>query len=318
MFKRTSRIVRLPRPSVSLNPPHRAVATYATPNPPTSTSTRSEICNNIQVERIAGGCGAFIHDIDLRVLTKDTAKTIRQALLDNQVIFFRNQPLSPPEFLHFTSFFGKPVEYPFVKGLDGHPEVIQVLKKETETGANFGGVWHSDTTYLPEPPMASILLAKEVPSVGGDTLWSNQYQAYESLSSGLKRTLDPLLCVQSSAKADASKTREDRIADSGRETEHMEKLHPVVRTHPETGRRALFVNVAHTTRFEGWTEDESAALLQFLFKHQVKPEFTCRLRWEAGTIAFWDNRCTQHYPLNDYHGYRRRMHRITLAGDKPV
>lgn len=317
MFRSTSRLGRLSRPLISTSP-RQGLATYATPDTPTSTSRSPGISKNIQVERVAGGCGAFIHNIDLRSLTNDTAKIVRQALLDNNVIFFRNQHLSPSEFLHFTSFFGKPVEYPFVKGLDGYPEVIEVLKKETETGANFGGVWHSDTTYLPEPPMGSILLAKEVPSIGGDTLWANQYQAYDSLSLGLKRTLEPLLCVQSSAKADASKTREDRIADSGRKTDHMEQLHPVVRTHPETGRKALFVNVAHTTRFEGWTEDESAPLLQYLHKHQVKPEFTCRLKWEPGTIAFWDNRCTQHYPLNDYHGYRRRMHRITLAGDKPV
>jgi taurine dioxygenase len=152
------------------------------------------------------------------------------------------------------------------------------LKKETETGSNFGGIWHSDTTYLPEPPMGSVLLAKEVPVVGGDTLWANQYAAYEGLSEGLKHTLAGLQCVQSSAKADATKTREDRVKDSGRGTEHMEQLHPVIRTHPETGKKALFVNAAHTVRFDGWTEDESTPLLQYLSRHQVKPEFTCRLR----------------------------------------
>lgn len=261
----------------------------------------------------------MITNIDVRSLTHNTAKPIRQAFLDNQVIFFCDQhDLSPAEFLHFTSFFGRAIEYPFIKGIPDYPQVIQVLKKETETGSNFGGVWHSDTTYLPQPPMGSVLLAKEIPEVGGDTMWANQYLAYETLSSGLKSTLSSLQCIQSSAKADASKTREDRVADSGKGSEHMEQLHPVVRTHPETGRKALFVNVAHTTRFEGWTEAESAPLLQYLFKHQVKPEFTCRLRWQPGMIAFWDNRCTQHYPLNDYHGYRRRMLRITLEGDKPV
>lgn len=273
--------------------------------------------SKVHVERVGGGCGAFVSNVDLKTLDESTAKDVRQALLDNQVIFFRNQDLSPREFLDFTAFFGKPVEYPFVKGIDGFPEVIQVLKKETETGANFGGVWHSDTTYLPEPPMGSVLLAREVPAVGGDTLFANQYKAYEALSDGLKKTLDPLICVQSSAKAAASKTREDRIADSGKGSDHMEQFHPAVRTHPETGRKALFVNVAHTARFDGWTEEESAPLLNYLYTHQVKPEFTCRLKWEPNTIAFWDNRCTQHYPLNDYHGYRRRMHRITLAGDKP-
>ncbi|KAI5357483.1 Putative TauD/TfdA-like domain, taurine dioxygenase TauD-like superfamily [Septoria linicola] len=271
----------------------------------------------IQVNRIAGGCGAEISGIDLKQLDLSTAHSIRQALLSNLVIFFREQPLSPSEFLTFSSFFGQPVEYPFVSGIEGHPTIIEVLKNESET-TNFGGVWHSDTTYLASPPMCSILLAHEIPAVGGDTLWSNQYLAYETLSPGLRSTLDGMKCVQSSAKADASKTREDRVKDSGKGSEHMEQLHPVVRTHPETGRKALFVNVAHTTRFEGWSEEESAPLLRYLHAHQVKPEFTCRLRWQPGTIAFWDNRCTQHYPLNDYHGYRRRMHRITLAGDKPV
>lgn len=242
-----------------------------------STTPLQEI-QEISVSRVAGGCGAEIHGADLNNISKSSATTIRQALLDHNVIFFRNQNLTPAEFLSFTSHFGKPVEYPFVSGIEGYPEVIEVLKKETETGANFGGVWHSDTTYLPEPPVGSILLAQEVPSVGGDTLWSNQYAAYEALSPGLKETLGQLRCVQSSAKADASKTREDRVKDSGRGAEHMEVLHPVVRTHPETGRKALFCNVAHTTRFERWTEEESMPLLKFLFGHQVKLEFTCRLR----------------------------------------
>ncbi|KAM3422326.1 hypothetical protein BST61_g2685 [Cercospora zeina] len=293
-------------------------ATSAWPNAVKRGFATSTIRAGIQVERMAGGCGAEISNIDVRQLDSSAAKDVRQALLDNLVLFFRKQDLEPSEFVKFTSFFGQPVEYPFVKGIEGFPEVIEVLKKETETGANFGGVWHSDTTYLPEPPMGSVLLAREIPAVGGDTLWANQYLAYESLSDGLKKSLEPLKCVQSSAKADASKTREDRIKDSGRGSEHMEQFHPAVRTHPETGKKALFVNVAHTVRFDGWSEDESRPLLQYLHKHQVKPEFTCRLRWEPGTIAFWDNRCTQHYPLNDYHGYRRRMHRITLAGDKPV
>lgn len=233
-----------------------------------------------QVKRIAGGCGAEISNIDLRALNSSTAKDIRQALLDNLVIFFREQHLEPAEFLKFVGFFGQPVEYPFVKGIDNNfPEIIEVLKKENETGSNFGGVWHSDTTYLPEPPMGSVLLAREIPPVGGDTLWANQYLAYETLSEGLKKALDSLRCVQSSAKADASKTREDRVKDSGKGSQqHMEQLHPVVRTHPETGKKALFVNVAHTTKFVGWTEEESQPLLQYLHEHQIKPEFTCRLR----------------------------------------
>lgn len=271
----------------------------------------------MEIRKIAGCLGAEIHGVDLRSLEDATVKQIRQALLDNLVIFFRKQDLDPAAFLAFTAHFGKPVEYPFVKGIDGFPEVIQVLKRENEI-INFGGIWHSDTSYLDEPPMGSVLLAREVPPYGGDTLWANQYAAYEALSDGLKKTLDPLRGVNTSAKADASKTREDRIKDSGLKSKDHVVSHPVVRTHPETGRKALYVNVAHTARFEGWTEEESAPLLAYLFAHQIKPEFTCRFRWEPNSIAFWDNRCAQHNPVNDYHGFKRLMHRITLAGDKPI
>jgi taurine dioxygenase len=273
----------------------------------------------MQIRPIAGALGAEILDVDLRALDTATTAAIRSALLDHLVIFFRDQDLEPAAFRDFTRRFGQPVEYPFVRGLDGFPEIIQVLKREDER-SNFGGIWHSDTSYLDEPPMGSVLLARELPPYGGDTLFANQYLAYEALSDGLKRTLDSLKAVNTSAKADVTRTREDRVKDSGSAAAKQDYVaeHPVVRTHPETGRRALYVNVAHTARFAGWTEEESAPLLQFLFAHQVKPEFTCRFRWQANSIAFWDNRCAQHNPVNDYHGFRRLMHRITLAGDRPA
>ena len=158
-----------------------------------------------------------------------------------------------------------------------------------------------------------------MPPFGGDTLFANQYLAYEALSPGLRRVLDGLIAVNSSAKADASRTREDRIRDSGKSGAGQEYLadHPAVRTHPETGRRALYVNPAHTVRFDGMTEEESAPLLDYLFRHQVRPEFTCRFSWAVGSLALWDNRCALHNPVNDYHGHRRVMHRITLKGDRP-
>lgn len=277
---------------------------------------------NLSVHQIAGSLGAEIHDVDIRpnslAENPGIVKEIRDALLEHQVIFFRDKDLSPKEYLTFTSHFGKPVQYPFVRGIEGFPEIIQVFKQENET-VNFGGIWHSDTSYFEEPPMGSILLAQEIPPFGGDTLFANQYAAYEALSGGLKQILNGLKGVNTSAKADASKTREDRIRDSGNSNskETLEAIHPVVRTHPETGRKALYVNVAHTSHFEGWTVDESAPLLNYLFAHQIKPEFTCRFVWRQGSIAFWDNRCVQHNPINDYHGFRRRMLRITLAGDKP-
>src|SRR4051794_30460323 len=163
---------------------------------------------------------------------------------------------------------GRPVEYPFVKGLEGFPEVIEVKKLEHERH-NFGGIWHSDTAYLEMPPMGSMLLAREVPPYGGDTLFANQYLAFETLSEGMRSLLSSMKSVNSSAKADVSKTREDRIKEQGGQGKDYVAEHPVVRTHPETGRKALYVNVAHTARFSGMTEDESAPLLNFLFQHQV-------------------------------------------------
>ena len=273
----------------------------------------------MEIRPIAGALGAEISGVDLaKDLTDETVAAIRRAWLEHLVLFFRDQPLAPRDFLAFAKRFGEPIEYPFVKGLDDFPEIIPVLKRETEQ-VNFGGVWHSDTTYLDIPPMASMLVAREVPPAGGDTIFANQYLAYETLSAGMRRMLEPLQAVASSLKADASKTREDRLKDSGRADAKKEYVasHPVVRVHPETGRRALYVNVAHTTHFDGMTPEESAPILRFLFEHQIRLEFTCRFRWTPGAIAFWDNRCAQHNAINDYHGHRRSMHRITLAGDKP-
>ena len=274
----------------------------------------------MKVRQIAGALGAEISGIDLSTgLSASRAKEVRQVFLQHQVIFLRNQALTPQQFLNFSRAMGEPIEYPFVKGLDGFPFIIEVKKLEHEK-VNFGGIWHSDTTYLERPPMGSMLLAREVPPYGGDTLFASQTLAYEALSDTMKRLLDGLIGISSSARADVSKTREDRIKSDGKGSAPAEYRaeHPVVRTHPETGRKALYVNVAHTAGIKGLTDEESAPLLAFLFKHQVKPEFTCRFVWEPGSLAFWDNRCAQHNPVNDYHGFRRVMHRITLQGDKPV
>ena len=265
----------------------------------------------MEVRRIAGALGAEIRGVDLA--RKIPAAEIRKVFLEHQVIFFRDQSLGPAQFMAFARTMGKPVPYPFVPGIEGFPEVIEVKKLEHEQH-NFGGIWHSDTAYLEEPPMGSMLIAREIPPYGGDTLFASQYLAYEALSDGMKRLLDGLYAVNSSAKADVTRTREDRVKEYSK---HYDAEHPVVRTHPETGRKALYVNFGHTVRFRGMTEQESAPLLDYLFRHQVKPEFTCRFQWQVGSLAFWDNRCTQHNPVNDYHGHRRVMHRITLAGDRP-
>ncbi|HXZ91754.1 MAG TPA: TauD/TfdA family dioxygenase [Burkholderiales bacterium] len=273
----------------------------------------------MQLRRIAGALGAEVSGLDLvRPLTDGQAAALRAAWLEHLVLFFRDQPLMPAQYMAFARRIGQPVEYPFVRGIEGYPEIIEVKKLEHET-VNFGGIWHSDTAYLEEPPMASMLLAREVPPYGGDTLFANMYLAYETLSEGMRRMLDPLTAINSSARADVTRTREDRLKSDGRSAAKKEYVaeHPVVRTHPETGRKALYVNVAHTARFGGMTEEESAPLLEYLYRHQTRPEFTCRFSWRVGSLALWDNRCTQHNPVNDYHGYRRLMHRITLGGDRP-
>jgi alpha-ketoglutarate-dependent taurine dioxygenase len=273
----------------------------------------------ISVHPIAGALGAEISGVDLaKDLDDETVAAIRRVWLEHLVVFFHDQELTPQRFLDFGRRFGEPIEYPFVNGLPETPEVIPVLKLEHEA-VNFGGIWHSDTTYLERPPMASMLIGREVPEAGGDTEFASMYMAYDTLSDGMKRLLDPLTAVNSSALADVSKTREDRLKDSARRdaaTQYVAE-HPVVRVHPETGRRALYVNVAHTERFSGMTRDESLPILRYLFQHQVRPEFTCRFRWRPGSIAFWDNRCAQHNAINDYPGRRRLMHRLTLAGDLP-
>jgi taurine dioxygenase len=268
----------------------------------------------LEIRRLAGALGAEILGVELSKPFPE--EEIRKAFLEHQVIFFRDQALTPAQFMAFAQRMGRPIEYPFVKGIDGFPEVIEVKKLEHER-SNFGGIWHSDTSYLKEPPMGSMLLARELPPYGGDTIFASQYLAYEALSEGMRRVLEPLVAVNSSAKADVTRTREDRVKERGARSEELVAEHPVARTHPETGRKALYVNVAHTARFKDMSEEESLPLLNFLFQHQVRPEFTCRFQWRAGSLAFWDNRCTQHNPVNDYHGHRRVMHRITLAGDQP-
>ncbi|HEU5302965.1 MAG TPA: TauD/TfdA family dioxygenase [Acidimicrobiia bacterium] len=278
---------------------------------------------DLEVRPIAGALGAEVSGVDLSSdLSDAVVARIRRAWLEHLVLFFRGQTLTPAAFLAFARRVGEPVEYPFVKGIEGFPEIIAVTKLPHET-VNFGGIWHSDTTYLPRPPMATMLVAREIPPVGGDTMFANMVAAYEALSPGMQRLLDGLDAVNTSALADVSKTREDRMRDSAPDADAQQAEreyvaeHPVVRTHPETGRKALYVNVAHTARFVGMTEQESAPLLRFLFEHSVRPEFTCRFRWEVGSLSLWDNRCAMHNPINDYHGHTRTMHRITLAGDAP-
>tara|TARA_B100000963_G_scaffold359660_1_gene387637 strand:- start:224 stop:1048 length:825 start_codon:yes stop_codon:yes gene_type:complete len=274
----------------------------------------------MHIHSLSPTLGSVILGLNLsQPLTEDILAELRAVWLDRQVIVLRNQSLSSDQYLAFARQLGTPDIYPFLKGLEGFPEITPILKKETET-VNFGGVWHSDTTYQPRPPMATMLYALELPPIGGDTLFSNQVQAYETLSDGLKETLATLKIICRPDKITAMATRADRIAEQGRDTskDNLVGIHPVIRTHPETERKSLYVNPAHSCHFEGWSIAESDGLLNFLYAHQIREEFQCRHVWQEGDLAIWDNRCTLHYPVNDYHGHRRLLHRITLKGDKPV
>lgn len=275
--------------------------------------------NYIKIQPEAGAIGAVISGVDLRDdLTAAAIAEIRQALLDHLVVFFRDQDITPQQQLAFVTRFGEPDIYPFVTGLDGFPMITPILKKEDET-VNFGGLWHSDTVYLENPPMGTVLYAKELPPFGGDTLFANQYLAYETLSAPIRALLDGLTGINSAASKAVRATRQDRVDDSGTGMDPDEAIaeHPAVRTHPETGRKSLFVNGAHTIGFKELSDEESSAILQFLFQHQVRPEFCCRFRWEPGSVAFWDNRATQHYAASDYWPQRRVMERVAIIGDRP-
>lgn len=279
----------------------------------------------LEVRPVAPACGADVRGVDLRSADDTTLDTLRRALAEYSVLFVRDQRLAPEEQVALTARLGPVLRVPFVQPLPEHPDVIGVLKEADERNISvFGGTWHSDFSFLDEPPSLTLLHAIELPDVGGDTVWSSQYAAYETLSTGLRRLLDGMRNVQTGwphgtrgpgAGAAVSRsvvmTRNDPEAD-------REVLHPCVRVHPETGRRALFVNPVYTDRFADMTAEESAGLLAYLFDHAVRPEFTCRLRWEPGTLAIWDNRCLLHLAINDYDGSRRLLHRTTVAGERPI
>lgn len=275
-----------------------------------------------EITRLTGALGAEIKGINLADdLDESVIRQIRQALLDHLVVFFRDQKMTPDQHLAFARKFGELDEHDFVKGLPNYPHIIRLVREADETGGNFGGVWHSDVTHQEAPALGSILYALDVPPVGGDTLFANQYLAYETLSPGMKKLLDGLIAMHTAKGPFGPEGRAKYnwknmdVVPSEKALEEME--HPVVRTHPETGRKGLFVNKTFNVRFKDMTEAESAPLLNFLFEHSRQEAFTCRFKWEKGSVAFWDNRSVMHYALNDYNGFRREMHRVTVAGDKP-
>ena len=277
----------------------------------------------IQAVPISGALGAEIRGVSLAdPLSDECVAEIRQAFLEHLVIFFRDQSLTPKQHLAFARRMGPLEEHDFVKGLPDYPEIIRVVREADETTMNFGGTWHSDVTHQERPALGSVLYALDTPPYGGDTLFANQYLAYETLSPGMRRMLEGLTGIHTARGPFGPRGRSKsnwknmQVEVSDKALEEME--HPVVRTHPETGRKALFVNRTFTVRFQEMTEQESAPLLEYLFKHASQERFTCRFHWTPGAVAFWDNRAVLHYALNDYQGFRREMHRVTISGDRPV
>jgi len=276
----------------------------------------------MQIQPLAGALGAEIRGVTLTALDDAGWREIQRAFLDYAVLVFRDQALEAADIMRVGGRFGPPCHYPFVTGIEGFPYIFEVVKAEEET-TNFGGSWHSDTTYLREPPLGTLLYALETPAHGGDTLFSSTRAAYDALSDGMREMLTGLVGVNSAGLKYGggrskmhSKIGGMKVHDTD-SAEQYEAEHPVVRTHPDTGRKALYLSRSHTIRFKDMTEAESRPLIEFLQEHQTRPEFTCRVQWAPGTLTVWDNRCTQHFAVNDYHGRRRRMRRLTVGAQVP-
>lgn len=270
-------------------------------------------CETIEVKKLAPHIGAEIEGVDLaRPLGERQFQEIHDAWMENLVIFFRDQHLTPGQHKDFGRRFGNLHMHPAPLGIvEGHPEILPIKADEDSTRVA-GEAWHSDVSCEAEPPMGSILYMHEIPPVGGDTLFASMYAAYKALSEPMKRLLNGMTAVH-----DGGHVYAQRKPGPGRSAESPRNEHPVVRTHPVTGRQALFVNYGFTTRIVQLSKNESDALLQMLFRHVENPTFQCRFRWQKNSVAFWDNRSCQHHALWDYYPQRRFGHRVTVAGDKP-
>ena len=279
----------------------------------------SDDYNTIEVNPLGGALGAEISGIDLNeVISEEQLTEVRQVFGQYAVIFFRNQNLTPENEIRFAKRWGEINTNRFFSSVEGYPQIALVVK-EPDQQNNIGGSWHTDHSYDIAPALGSMLFAHEVPISGGDTVFASMYKAYETLSDGLKSTLSNLRARHSSVHvfgaARAANGNDDTVGRiKNPEAATQEAIHPVVINHPETGRRSLYVNPGFTLGFEGWSDEESKPLLEYLYAHAARPEFTCRFQWKAGSIAFWDNRATWHLAVNDYQGHRRMMHRITIEG----
>ncbi|PZO50281.1 MAG: taurine dioxygenase [Alphaproteobacteria bacterium] len=265
------------------------------------------------------GCGAEIGGVDLGApMSDEDFAAIRKAYADHGVIFFRDQEITEEEHIAFARRWAPININRFLGAHERYPE-IAVLRKEADQTENIGGAWHTDQSYDHAPAMGSILVARELPPEGGNTLFASMYKAYDALSPAMKEKLAPLKAIHSAKRifgkaALYNKERGDRIGNEDVAEQLEDSVHPVVITHPLSGKKALFVNIAYTTQIIGWSEAETSAFVAEMFVHATQPEFVYEFEWRPGSIAFWDNRSTWHYAKNDYQGHRREMHRITLEG----
>ncbi|MEM9204370.1 MAG: TauD/TfdA family dioxygenase [Actinomycetota bacterium] len=260
--------------------------------------------------------GAFISGVQVASCTDEELDVIKQAYVDHAVVFFRDQDLTPDQHIEFAQRWSVINVNRFFPAVGSHPTIAEV-RKEPDQHSNIGGEFHTDHSYDQIPAMGSILYAREVPPAGGDTIFASQYAAYDALSDGMKATLATMRAVHSSRHAfgipAASYGSDQNYRNADAATQ--DAIHPVIIEHPLSGRPALYVNGDFTTHFDGWRRNESAPLLQQLFAHAQRAEFTYRFTWQPGSMAIWDNRAVQHAAMNDYHGHRRLMHRITLEGE---
>ncbi len=275
----------------------------------------------LKITPISPSIGAEIEGVNIaEPLTDEAFDAINQALLDHLIIVFRNQPLDDDALMALGRRFSTLVIHPFLQPNTDNPEVVAIRREPGDTTI-VGEDWHADTTHIETPPMGAVLHAVETPPTGGDTLFANQYLAYESLSDGMKKMLDGLSAVHDDTRvagpnSNKNQTRANKVRDDA-DWRPTSSIHPVVRTHPETGRKSLFVNRSYSHKFAGMTREESLPLMSFLLEHATRPEFTCRVHWDPGTTVIWDNRCMKHIAVNDVVGHRRLMHRVQMTGDRP-
>ncbi len=269
--------------------------------------------DRIGVEPVTGSIGAEITGIDLRDVDDEIIAEIQQAWLDHKVLFFRHQDLTQQQHIDYSLCFGDLEIHPFTNNVADHPEIV--ILESTPEHFQAAQIWHSDVTFRECPPLGSVLLGRTIPPYGGDTCWADMELAYELLEDDVKDQIEDRVAIHSYAKAFAPAMSDEERAKA--QEDYPDQKHPIVRTHPVTGKKALFVNRAFTIGIDGMSQAESQALRHTLYRQTDRPEIQCRFRWQPNSVAQWDNRCTQHYAVPDHGGFHRRVERVTLLGERP-